>query len=285
MEIIGATINTSESETIIEILEKRDKERLLKLADYQIKLGAEMLDLNAGDRIKTEKDDIVWMMKTIQREFEVPISIDTPDAEVIRSGLDCHENSYGRPLVNSVSGERERLDNILPLVEEYDVPVVGLLMDEEGIPDTAEGRLEIADMIIAEMKEYHIPDEDIYLDPLIFPVAVDGDNGKISLETVSLIKEKYPEVKTICGLNNISHGLPAREMINGTYIAMLAATGMDSFLVEMTEVSSAVLKTAEMLLGNDRMCMDFLSAYREGVLDIYQDGAEEAIVEDTKEEG
>ncbi len=270
MIIIGAAINTSEHEEICEIIEERDKKRLLSIAEHQLNLGAEMIDINAGQRIKTEVEDITWMMETIQAEYEVPISIDTPNQEVFKECLKLHNNDHGRPLVNSVSGEDSRLDNILPLAKKNNAKVVGLLMGEKGIANKPNERLKVADKILKRTRSLGIKDEDVFLDPLVLPVSVDTNNPIITIKTLRLIKDQYPEVNTICGLDNISYGLPDRPLISSTFIAMMASAGLDSLLVELSNVTYSAIKTVEMLKGKDDMCMDYIKQYKADKLDIYK---------------
>ncbi|MBS3766965.1 MAG: dihydropteroate synthase [Candidatus Cloacimonetes bacterium] len=277
MIIIGAQINTSEHEEIIDIIENKDKKRLLEITKHQLDLGAEMIDINAGQRIKTEVEDIAWMIETIQSEFEIPISIDTPNQEVFKECLKKHNNNYGRPLVNSVSGENERLNKILPLVKKYNAKVVGLLMGEEGIANKPTERVKVADKILKRTRELGIKDEDVFLDPLVLPVSVDTDNPLTTIKTLRLIKDQFPDVKTICGLDNISYGLPERPLVSSIFVAMMASAGLDSFLVELSNVTYSTIKTVEMLKGKDDMCMDYIKQYKADKLDIYKPGKMEVL--------
>ncbi|MCF8002138.1 MAG: dihydropteroate synthase [Halanaerobiales bacterium] len=277
MLIIGAQINTSEHEEIVDLIEKKDKKSLLDIVKHQINLGAEMIDINAGERIKSEVEDIGWLLETIQNEYEVPISIDTPNQEVFKKCLKLHNDEYGKPLVNSVTGEEERLNNILPLVKKYDAKVVGLLMGNEGIPDKPDERIKIADKILKRTRELGIKDENVYLDPLVLPVSVNTKNPMTTIQTVRLIKEKYPKTKTICGLDNISFGLPERPLVSATFIAMMAAAGLDSLLVELSNVTYSTIRTVEMLRDEDDMCMNYIKNYKKDKLDIYKEEMKEVL--------
>ncbi|MBS3970420.1 MAG: dihydropteroate synthase [Clostridia bacterium] len=269
MLVIGAMINTS-VKGVDEVIESRDENRLVKIAGTQIEYGAKMLALNCGSRIRTEPEDMEWMIKTIQKSLSVAICIDSPNPDAFKAGLKAHKDDFGKPLVNSITAEQDRIEAILPLVKLYDTTVVGLLMDERGMPREAEEKLKCAVKIFDALDEYGVSKEKVYLDPLLFPVSVDSQNGNNFLTTLKAIKTTYPQAKTICGLNNISFGLPEQELINHTFVAMCGALGMDAVFIEKTKVTGAAFKAIELLLGNDDYSLDYLKAYREEKLSIYK---------------
>jgi cobalamin-dependent methionine synthase I len=261
MFIIGAVINTS-VEGIDDIIEQRDRPALLELARRQIALGSEMLAVNCGSRLKTEVDDIEWMFRTIQDEIEIPLCIDSPNPEAHRAGLRVHR--HGRPMVDAITAEKARIEAIMPLVREYGAMVTALLHDESGMPATAEDRLRVMPVIDAAAKAYGIDRSDIYLDCLVFPISVDQSNARKYLESGRRIKEQYPGYKTICGLNNISYGLPGPDNINTAFLAACAANGQDAAYLEITPVTAAAVKSIRLLEGKDENCMEYITAAREG---------------------
>ncbi len=263
MFIIGAVINTS-VEGIDEIIDKRDKNRLLDLAREQIDRGSEMLAINCGSRLKTEVDDIEWMFRTIQDEIEIPLCIDSPNPEAHRIGLEVHR--HGRPMVDAITAEKTRIEAIMPLVREHNAMVTALLHDESGMPETVEDRLRVMPVIAAAAEEYGVKPEDIYLDCLVFPIAVDQSNARKFLESGRMIKEEYPGFKTICGLNNISYGLPEADNINAAFLAACAANGQDAAYIEISAATAAMVKSIHLLEGKDENCLDYISAVREGKL-------------------
>jgi len=188
---MGGSLNTS-VKGVDEIVENRNEKKLIEIADYQIKSGAHIIGVNAGTRLESEVADIEWMTRVVQTNFKVPICFDSPNPEVFKMGLQMHNYEYGRPVIDSITGGKERIDSILPLAAKYKVPVIGLLMDENGIPMDPVKRVEVAGKILEATREYNIPDEDIYLDPIILQVAVENESGKIYLETLKLLKEQIP---------------------------------------------------------------------------------------------
>ena len=233
----------------------------------QIYHGSEMLAINCGSRINTEPDDIEWMFRSIQDEIEIPLCIDSPNPEAHRAGLKVHR--HGRALVDSITAEKARIEAIMPLVAKHDAMVVAILHDEEGMPKDVEGRLRVIPKIQLAAKEYGVKPQDVFLDCMIFPFSVNSQNGKIYLDSLKAVKKKYPEFKTICGLNNISYGLPQPDLLNQTFIAMCAALEQEAVFVEITEKTGATFKALHALLGNDEFCMNYLKAFRNKDLNIF----------------
>ncbi|MFP4266770.1 MAG: dihydropteroate synthase [Spirochaetaceae bacterium] len=271
MFIIGAVINTS-VEGIDDMIEKRDREELLRLARMQIDYGADMLAINCGSRIDSEPDDIGWMFRTIQDEIEIPLCIDSPNPEAHKTGLEVHR--HGRAMVDSITAEESRIEAILPLVREHNAMVTAIMHDESGMPDNVEGRLRVMPKIEAAVKEHGIAPGDVYLDCMIFPLSTSWENGRIYLETLKRVKREYPEYKTICGLNNISYGLPQEEVLNSSFLAMCAALGQEATYIEITRESGAFIRGIHALSGEDEFCMNYITSFREEKLDIFKGGAE-----------
>lgn len=263
MFIIGAVINTS-VEGVDAMIKKRDRRELLRLAKMQIGQGAEMLAINCGSRIDTEPDDIEWMFRTIQDELEVPLCIDSPNPEAHRAGLKVHR--HGRAMVDSITAEKERMEAILPLVREHGAMVTAIMHDESGMPSDTDGRLRVMPVIEEAVREYGIAPEDVYLDCMVFPLSVDTENGRIYLETLAEVKRRYPRYRTICGLNNISYGLPAGDVLNTAFVSMCAALGQEAVYIELTRESGAALRGIQALLGSDPYCEAYLRSYRNGEL-------------------
>ena len=266
MYVIGAVINTS-VDGIDEMIEKRDRDELLRLARMQIDYGADMLAINCGSRIDSEPDDIEWMFRSIQDEIEVPLCIDSPNPEAHRIGLEVHR--HGRPMVDSITGERRRIESTLPLVKKHDAMVTAIMHDESGMPSNVEDRMRVLPKIDEAIREHGIPTENVYLDCMVFPLSVDGDNGRIYLDTLRRVKAEYPQYKTICGLNNVSYGLPQEDILNISFLAMCAALGQEATYIEITKESGAFLRGITALNGQDEFCMGYISSYREEKLDIF----------------
>ncbi|NLJ56606.1 MAG: dihydropteroate synthase [Firmicutes bacterium] len=259
MLIIGENINSS-SKKILQALQEQDAAFLLNLAKEQVAAGANMIDINAAKRLEHEKGDLEWLVKVIQAEMEVPICLDCTEAEALEAGLKVHK---GKAMINSVCKDRVRLETILPLAAQYKASVVALAMSEENIPSTVEERLQISLELIKTIREYGVPDTDIYIDPLVFPVAVDTDNAQKTLTLIREIKGTFPQVRTIIGLSNISYGLPKRDLINAVFLSIARYAGLDAALLNPFEKKVlTLLKATELLLGNDEYCRNYLVSYR-----------------------
>lgn len=269
MFIIGAVINTS-VEGIDEMIASRDGKELLRLARMQIDYGAEMLAINCGSRVETEPEDIEWMFRSIQDEIEIPLCIDSPNPEAHEAGLKVHR--HGRPMVDSITAERHRIEASLPLVREHNAMVTAILHDETGMPDNTGDRLRVMPTIEEAVQEYGIDPSDVYLDGMVFPLSVNTENGSIYLETLKRLKQEHPSYKTICGLNNISYGLPQTEILNSSFLSMCAAFGQEAAFVEISRKTGAFIRGINALSGKDDFCLDYINSYRESKLNVFIEG-------------
>ncbi len=267
MFTIGAVINTS-VEGIDAIIDSRNTSELLRIARIQVEQGAQMLAINCGSRINSEVDDIEWMFRTIQDEIEIPLCIDSPNPEAHRIGLQVHR--HGQPMVDSITAEKERMESILPLVRKHNAMVTAILHDESGMPENSEDRLRVIPKIEAAVKEMGIPPENVYLDCMVFPISVNAKNGRIYLDTLQKVKQEYPQYKTICGLNNISYGLPREDLLNAAFMSMCASLGQEAVYLEITSKTGAFLRAIEAIDGSDDFSMQYIDAFRSGQLDIFQ---------------
>lgn len=263
MLIIGEKINTTLKEAK-EIVVRKDTKALQDLTKRQIDVGACMVDVNVGTRVKTEMEDMRWAIKTIQEVVDAPCCIDSPNPRVLETGLKVHR---GKALVNSTTAEKERLEDILPLIKTYDCKVVALTMDDEGIPEHAEKRYKIAASLIEKLGREGLNLDDIYIDPLIRPVSTDSGMGKAALEAIGKICTSFPQVHVICGLSNVSFGLPKRSLLNRVFLAMAMAKGLDAALMDPLDKDlMPTIVAARALLGEDEFCTDYISSFREGKL-------------------
>jgi 5-methyltetrahydrofolate--homocysteine methyltransferase len=266
MIIIGELINTSRKR-IARALEERDEGYIRKMAKKQADSGAHYIDVNCGTRLEKEVEDLPWLVEVVQSAVDLPLCIDSPRPEAIEAALKVNRN--GTPIINSVTGERDRAEAILPLVKDYGCRIIALTMDESGVPRDADSRVAIAEKLAGLMDEYGIPLEDVFFDPLVQPVSSDSSQGVAFLEAVGRIKERYPQAHVICGLSNISYGLPNRKLINRTFLAMAMLRGLDSAILDPTDQHlMATLCATRVLLGQDEFCMEYITASREGRLEV-----------------
>lgn len=266
MLIIGERINTSrkvKGEPVIEnAVRAQDAEYFIDLARKQYEAGAHYIDVNAGTLVGGEPDALEWLVTTVQGALDVPCSIDSPNPVAIERALKVHK---GQAFINSITAEKDRYAAILPFVKEYGTKVVALSMDDSGIPTTAEGRITVARKLIGDLLDEGIKPENIYSDPLVYPIATGGDYGLAVLETIRTVKAEFPEVQTIGGLSNVSHGMPVRKYLNQAFAVMCMTAGIDAAIIDpMDKQLMALIYATEALRGRDEYCAEYIAAAREG---------------------
>jgi 5-methyltetrahydrofolate--homocysteine methyltransferase len=259
MIIIGELINASRK-VICNAIEKNDKESISKVAKDQAQAGAHYIDVNAGIFPDKESEYIQWLVQTIQAVVDKPCAIDSPDPVAIEAALSVH---HGVPMINSISLEKERYKKLIPILAGTDLKVIALCMSDEGMPESVDDRLKIADKLINGLIQSNIPVENIFVDPLVQPVSVNNMFGLEFLNAIERIVAEFPGIHTACGLSNISFGLPSRQFMNQTFMVMAIAKGLDCAIVNpLDKRMMANIVAAEALMGNDEFCMNYLKAYR-----------------------
>jgi 5-methyltetrahydrofolate--homocysteine methyltransferase len=256
--LIGERINPTGKKRLADALRAGDLEAVREEARAQVTAGADILDVNVG---ATGVDEVVMLplaVKAVAETVDVPLCLDSRNVRALRAAL---EVCPGRPIVNSVTGEEASLDAILPLVKEFGVPVIGLTLDDTGIPAGAEGRVAIAHKIVERAAALGIPAEDVIIDCLTLALGANGKVGLATLEAVCRVKAELG-VNQTQGASNISHGLPNRVPLNGAYLAIAIAAGLTCPTVDVAQVRTAVL-SADLVLGRDDYAMRFIAAYRE----------------------
>jgi len=266
MLIIGEKLNSTRKK-VREMIENKDKGLIHGLAIRQVEGGAGTLDVNSsaagGDKI----ENIEWLVKTVQETVDVPLCIDSPNAEEIKRGLEVYDWKKGKAIINSITGEKEKIDSLLPVIQKYKCGVIALVMDEQGIPDNSQTRVEIADRLIRILTNAGVPLREIFVDPLVVPIGTSDKNGMVAMETIRIVREKYPEVRIVTGLSNISFGLPERKLLNQVFMALAMGCGMDAAIIDSTDKKMmAIVKAALTLLGKDNFCTEYIQAYRKGKL-------------------
>jgi len=256
--IIGERINPTGRKKLAEDLRGGEFGTVEADAHAQVEAGADMLDVNAGIPLVDESELLAKMLQTVQAAVDVPICIDSSVIEALEAGLAVYE---GKALVNSVTGEDERLDEILPLVARHGAAVIGLANDETGIPETPQQRLEIATKIVAAAGDHGIPPEDVVIDPLAMTVGADTEAVTTTLQTIRLIRDTLG-VNMCLGASNVSFGLPERHVLNAAFLPMAMAAGLTSAIMSTAEVCVQSVRAADLLLGHDAWGASWIAAHR-----------------------
>jgi 5-methyltetrahydrofolate--homocysteine methyltransferase len=256
--IIGERINPTGRKKLAEELRNGDLSTVALDTRSQVEAGADMVDVNAGIPLVDEAELLATMLQTVQAEADIPICIDSSVIEALEAGLAVYE---GKALVNSVTGEDERLDEILPLVARHGAAVIGLANDETGIPETPQQRLEIATKIVSAAGDHGIPPEDVVIDPLAMTVGADTEAVTTTLQTIRLIRDNLG-VNMCLGASNVSFGLPERFVLNAAFLPMAMAAGLTSAIMSTAEVCVNSVRAADLLLGHDPWGASWIAAHR-----------------------
>ena len=258
--IIGERINPTGRKLLAAEMAAGDFSRVEADALAQVAAGAHMLDVNAGIPLADEPAILARAIQLVQSITDVPLSIDSSIVAALAAGLAVYQ---GKPLVNSVTGEEDRLETVLPLIKKYGAAVVAISNDETGISVDPDVRFEVARKIVNRASDYGIPASDIVVDPLVMPIGAMGTAGQ---QVFKLLRRLVGELKvnTTCGASNVSFGLPNRNTVTGTYLAMAISNGMTSAIMNPmhAEVKAAVM-AADVLAGNDLDCMAWIRANRD----------------------
>ena len=260
--IIGELINTSRK-SIKPLVENYDAEAILAIVRSEAEAGADFIDLNCGTFVKDEPERLTWLTKLVAESIDTPICLDSPNPAALRAALPLLK---GPAVINSISAETKRYNDILPLALEFGAKLIALCLDGKAVPKTAEERYTIGAQLIENLVKAGIPADNIYIDPLVEPVSVSQNGGLVLLETVRRLHTAYPEVHFICGLSNISFGLPNRKLVNRYFLAQTIGAGMDSFILDPTDRSlMGCYWASRMLVGQDKFCSQYLKANRQGL--------------------
>jgi 5-methyltetrahydrofolate--homocysteine methyltransferase len=257
--VIGERINPTGRKSFAEELRAGDLSTVRVDALGQVAAGADMLDVNAGIPLVDESELLKQMLAAVQDSTDVPICIDSSVIEALEAGLSVYE---GKALVNSVTGEDDRLEEILPLVARHGAAVIGLANDETGIPETPQQRLDIARKIVSAAGDHGIPPEDIVIDPLAMTVGADTDAVNTTLETISLIRDELG-VNMCLGASNVSFGLPQRHALGSAFLPMAMAAGLTSAIMSCARQVVDSVRAADLLLGHDEWGARWIAAHRE----------------------
>ena len=258
VKVIGERINPTGKKDLQKALKSEDLDYVIDEAIDQVEAGADILDINIGLPKLNEEELMVKIIKKIQSVLNVPLQIDSKDIKAIESGLRVYN---GKAIVNSVTGEDKSLDTILPIARKYGAAVIGLTMDEDGIPASAEDRLKIATKIIKRAKEFGIAKEDIYIDCLTLTAAAQQKGVKETLKALKLVKKELG-VKTTLGVSNISFGLPNRSLLNKTFLVSSLTAGLDMPIIDpLSKEMMDTLRAYKVLWNEDTGADEYIKCY------------------------
>jgi 5-methyltetrahydrofolate--homocysteine methyltransferase len=255
--VIGEKINPTGRKKLAAALQAGDMEYVRNLATKQIEAGADLLDVNVGVPGVDDVALIQQVVKLLAAEFDVPLCLDSPNPAALAAALPL---CPGKTLVNSVNGEEKSLDAVLPLVKEHGAAVIGLTMDDDGIPDDAESRLAIAEKIISRAARLGIPADDIVIDPLVLTVGADQKASSVTLQTIEMVRREFG-VNVNIGASNVSFGLPARDVINLAFLSMAIYAGATCAITDPMKYSLHIRAT-DLLRGRDANAMRYLKYFR-----------------------
>ena len=263
MIIIGEKINGS-IPAVAKAIAERDAAFIKARAIAQEEAGATFIDCCASVPEEVEVETLKWMIECIQEVSDLPIAVDSPSADVLAQAYKfCNKPG----LINSVSGEGDKIDKIFPiLAENKGWQVIALLSDDTGIPKNAADRLKVFDKIMAKAKEYGIAPSHIHIDPLVEMLCTSENGIETNIEVITTVREQYPSIHITAAVSNISFNLPVRKMINLGFTVLAMNAGLDSAILDPTNRDMmGVIFATEALLGLDDYCMEYIGAYREGL--------------------
>jgi len=246
----------------------RDAAFIADLARKQFDAGATYIDINAGTLTKGEPEALEWLTRVVQDAVETPICFDTPNPEALSRALAAYNTDRGQPLINSITAETTRWADVLPFIIKYKAKVIALAMDDTGIAQDPAIRLSIARKLVNDLTDAGVALDNIYVDPLTFPIGTGSDVGVSMLDILNKITTEFPGVHTIAGISNISHGMPARKLLNQAMTVLALGKGLDAGIVDPNDAYlMALILAAEALLGRDDYCMNYITKSREGAFE------------------
>lgn len=258
--IVGESINPTRRKKLTASLLSQDFTYIFELAKSQIDMGADVLDINVGAPGVDEVDLLPKVTLAIAERFDIPLCLDSSNRKALAAALAV---APGKPLVNSVNGEEANLASLLPIIKEYGAAVIGLTMDDQGIPASAEARLAIAAKIIERAAQLGIPVEDIVIDPLVLTVGADQQASVVTLATIQKVRKEFG-VNINLGASNVSFGLPDRHTINEAFLALAIGVGA-SCAITNPEKLTPIIRAADLILGRDEYAARYIKNYRQRV--------------------
>ena len=259
MIIIGERLNSSRR-PVLEALRAVNEEYILRDARAQHAAGASYIDVNAAALLGREVETLKWIIPLLQRGVGAPLAIDTPNVEAMEAGLRLHE---GQAVLNSLSGEARRLERLLPVIRERKPRVIVLCLDDAGMPDSSDKEVAIAQRMVDLLAREGTGPGDIFIDPLVRPVATDEGAVRLFLESLEKIKQRLPDVPTVAGISNVSFGLPERKVLNRTLLMLALERGLDAAIIDPLDKDMlGASSSTDALLGRDPGLRRYLALMR-----------------------
>lgn len=261
MLVIAERIHASRS-YIASAISSENKRFIQNEAKAQAEAGADCIDVNAETFEDKEAERLRWVINSVQEVTDLPLSIDSPNPEVIRAVMDLPKQ---RPIINAITLETPRMERILPLVVAYRAQVIGRCLSEGILPETVEEKVQMAAQLVEAVKNAGIPLEDLYIDPLLHPLATHPRSAVNTIEAIDRIMTAFPGVHTICSLARVSHGLPNRRLVNQAFLVTAIYRGLDSVILDPTDRQFiSAIKAARLVAGKDKSGVEYMAAFREG---------------------
>ena len=255
--IIGEKINPTGHKKLATALREEDYDYVRELVRIQVEAGADVLDVNVGVPGLDEVSLLPRVIEIVTSEADVPICLDSANHEALAAGLAV---TPGKPLVNSVNGEQASLETVLPIVKDYGAAVIGLTMDDDGIPNDVEVRVGIAGKILEHAAKIGIPAEDVVIDPLVLTIGADSNAGVVTLQTIEMIRREFG-VNINLGASNVSFGLPDRHTINQAFLALAAGVGATCAITDPLKLT-ATIRAIDLLRGHDSFSERYIKHFR-----------------------
>jgi len=265
MIVIGERINTSRK-AIAPAVAARDAAFVQGEAQVQVAAGANLIDVNCGTFVGEEPELLEWLVKTVQAVADVPLCLDSPNPTALQRALAIHK---GQATINSITAESERWKKVLPLVREHRTRIIALTMDDNGMSESAEARFKIGTWLVENLARSGLALEDIFIDPLVRPVSTGTHYATVVYETIRLLRLEFPGIHMVCGLSNVSYGLPARKLINQTFLVQAMQAGLDAAIVDpLDKRLMSLIYASELLLNRDEYAANYLAAFRQDRLEV-----------------
>lgn len=266
MLIIGEKLNSTRK-SVDRAVRDRDRQAIADLAIAQVEAGAGMLDVNCGSLDAAEEpESMEWMVQVVREAVDVPLCIDSPNPKALAAGLAVHT---GRPMINSISGETERFEQVLPLVKQYGAQVVALGLDDNGIPAERQKAVDVGTALVEKLVAEGVAVQDIFFDPLVRSLATSPATVVDTLAVMETLGAKFPGIHFVSGLSNVSYGLPERRHLNRAYVVLSVASGLDAVIMDpMDRIMQALILSTEALVQKDRFCLSYIKAFQNGKLNV-----------------